>query len=279
MGGPEKLREHARALLREPLVHFVVAGFCIFLVSMWRGEAADPASRTITITESQISRLSASWQQTWRRPPGQGDIDAMIRDYIKEEIYYREAKRIGLDEDDSVVRRRLRSKMEYLAGAEVENALPDDATLNRWLQKHHSRFVPDAAYSFDQIYLGPDDAGQAALILKNLSAGKAWKGQSEPISLPESLTYAQRIEVTRLFGEQFAESLSVLPPGPWTGPVASGFGWHLVRVRDVRRPSKPQLADVRQAVENDWRAATYKDREAKAYQVLLDGYTIRIAKP
>lgn len=279
MGGPEKLREHARALLREPLVHFVAAGFCVFLLSMWRGEAADPASRTITISESQISRLSANWQQTWRRPPGQGDIDAMIRDYIKEEIYYREAKRLGLDEDDSVVRRRLRAKMEYLAGAEVENALPDDATLNRWLQNHQARFVPDAAYSFDQIYLGADDAGKAASTLDKLSAGALWTDQSEPISLPQSLANAQRNEVGRLFGDQFAESLAALRPGSWAGPVASGFGWHLIRIREVRSPTRPQLADVRQAVENDWRSATYKEREARAYQALLDGYTIRIAKP
>jgi peptidyl-prolyl cis-trans isomerase C len=272
-------RERARAIWREPLVHFLIGGIAIFLFSMWRGPAVDPASRTIDVTEEQVASLSADWEQMWRRRPSSREIDAMISDYIKEEIYYREARRLGLDEDDNVIRRRLRSKMEFLAAAEVESARPDDATLGAWLQKHAARFAPDAAYSFDQIYLGPKDAGKAAAILKTVSSGGNWMAQGETISLPKSLEYARRSEVERQFGGDFAKSVEGLSPGVWAGPVASGYGVHLVRVRDVRAPSRPQLADVRQAVENDWRAATYKKREAKAYQALLDGYTIRIAKP
>jgi peptidyl-prolyl cis-trans isomerase C len=275
----QNLGDYARAMLREPLTHFLVAGFLVFLLSSWRGEAVDPASRTITITQDQAARLSAGWEQMWRRRPSPREIDAMISDYVKEEIYYREARRLGLDEDDNVIRRRLRSKMEFLAAAEVESARPDDATLSAWLQKHAARFAPDAAYSFDQIYLGPEDAGKAAAILKTVSSGGDWTVQGETISLPKSLEYARRSEVERQFGGDFAKSVEAISPGVWAGPVASGYGVHLVRVRDVRAPSRPQLADVRQAVENDWRAATYKKREAKAYQALLDGYTIRIAKP
>lgn len=279
MGGTKDIEGIVRRVLREPLVHFLVAGFLVFLLFSWRGEAVDPASRTITITEAQVARLSASWQQTWRRPPSQREIDALIRDYIKEEVYYREARRLGLDEDDSVIRRRLRSKMEYLAGAQVESAQPGDATLRAWLDRYPGRFAASATYSFDQIYLGADTSGDAAAILRDMSSGADWAVQGEQISLPKSLDNTARGEVERQFGTAFAGSLAVLSPGTWTGPVTSGFGSHLVRVRMVGMPSKPELDDVRQAVENDWRAATYKMREAKAYQALLSGYTIRITQP
>lgn len=270
------LRGKAGVLGREPLVHFLIAGLAIFLLSMWRGPEVEPASRRIDITEEQVTRLSAGWEQMWRRPPDANEIDALIREYIKEEIYYREAKRLGLDEDDAVVRRRLRSKMEFLVRAEVENARPDDAILQAWLEKHPSRFAPDAVYSFDQIYVG---SGDAAKMLAAITAGSDWRRQGTAIDLPTSVELAPRNGVERQFGPVFADALAKLAPGQWRGPVNSGFGQHLVRLRDVQKPAQPRLADVRQAVENDWRAATYQAREAKAYQALLDGYAIRIEKP
>ena len=270
------MRGQAHALLREPLVHFFLGGLAIFLLSMWRGEDVDPSSRRIDITEEQVARLSAGWEQMWRRPPNQREIDSLIRDYIKEEIYYREAKRLGLDEDDPVIRRRLRSKMEFLASAQVESVRPDDAALQLWLQKHPARFAPDAAYSFDQIYVG---SGNASKMLKAISKGADWRRQGETISLPNSVERAPRNAMERQFGPDFANSVVKLVRGQWTGPVVSGYGSHLVRLRDVQVPTRPQLADVRQEVENDWRAATNQAREAKAYQALLDGYTVRIEKP
>ena len=280
MGWTAKMDTRARLLLREPLVHFLIAGFFIFLLSAWRGEAADPESRRITITEAQVARLSANWEMTWRRPPQPREIDALIRDYIKEEVYYREAKRLGLDEDDTVIRRRLRSKMEYLASAQVENAQADDTTLQAWLDKYPARFARDVTYSFDQIYLGDKRRDQAAAILAALEADSAdWAAQSESISLPKSLESSPRGAVERQFGPAFVSSIAKLPSDMWSGPVESGFGMHLVRVRNQQIPQKVKLADVRQAVENDWRSATLKQREAKAYQALLDGYTIQILKP
>jgi peptidyl-prolyl cis-trans isomerase C len=268
-----------RALTREPLTHFFVAGLLVFLISAWRGESIDPASRTITIDAAQVARLGAEWEQNWGRAPSPREIDALIRENIKAEIYYREALRLGLDEDDAVIRRRLRSKMEYLAAAQVESMRPTDAMLQVWLAKYPDRFVPDAEYSFDQIYLGTGGNRDVVSILKKLSAGADWTKQGEAISLPKSLANAPRSEVEKQFGPEFANAMAGAAKGRWSGPLMSGFGLHLVRLRNVVLPSKPKLAEVQQAVENDWRAATYKAREAKAYETLLRGYTIRIAKP
>ena len=273
-----QLPERLKPLLREPLVHFLLSGLAVFLFSAWRGEEVDPASRTIVIDEEQVSRLVASWQQTWQRPPTQAEIDGLIRDHIKGEIHYREAKRLGLDEDDTVIRRRLRAKMEYLAAAQVENATPDDATLQKWLDRNPARYTAYATYSFDQIYLGQDQ-GAAERVKAALAAGGDWRKLGATISLPRSLENAPQSDVARDFGEGFAEALASVKAGQWAGPIQSGFGAHIVRIRAVQTPQKPKLADVRQAVENDWRATTTKAREAAAYQALLDGYTIKIAQP
>ena len=124
-------------------------------------------------------------------------------------------------------------------------------------------------------------AGRArsSQLLTSLNAGAKWEGLGDAISLPRSLDSADRTRIARDFGDEFAAALTGVKSGVWSGPIVSGFGFHLVRVRAVQSSGKPRLADVRQQVENDWRAATIRDREAKAYQSLLDGYTIKIAKP
>lgn len=270
--------ERLRLWLREPLVHFLLAGLAVFLLSTWRGEDVDPESRRITIDEEQVSRLVAAWQQTWQRPPSQSEIDGLIRDYIREEIYYREARRLGLDENDTVIRRRLRAKMEFLATAEIENAKPSDAVLQAWFDRNRARYAATSDYSFDQIYLG-SDTSRAGSTLQSLRQGGLWTDLGQPLSVPSSLDNADKTEIARIFGEGFLNALTEQATGEWTGPVQSGFGYHLVRIRSSRSAPAPKLADVRQQVENDWRAATLEDRKAKAYQILLDGYTIRIAKP
>lgn len=280
MQGESYWRNGAANWLKEPFVHFLIAGLALFAFFAIRGEDIDPQSRVITIDEEQVSRLAASWQQTWQRPPTPAEIDTLIRDLIKEEIYYREALRLGLDSDDTVIRRRLRAKMEYLATAEAENAPVDDATLQAWLDKNPARYAAGTRYSFDQIYLGNGDPDQAAARARDaLAQGNRWTAAGEPISLPASIDGQTLAAVSRDFGEAFAGNLGRLTEGTWSGPVASGFGSHLVRLRRVDRGVPAKLADVRQQVENDWRAATQKAREAKAYQALLDGYTIKIAKP
>ncbi len=277
------LKDRLRAALKEPLVHFLLAGLALFVFFGWRGDAVDPESRTITITEAQVERLAAGWAQTWRRPPTQAEIDGLIRDHVKEEVYYREGIRLGLDQDDTIIRRRIRSKMEFLASSELENEKPDDATLQALLDKNLQAYAADARYSFDQIYLAAQDEAaaraRATQILSELNKGTDWQKLGDSISLPRSPDNVDRARISSDFGDDFAAALAGLKAGNWSGPIASGFGLHLVRIRAVQASSKPKLADVRQKLENDWRAQTVKDREAKAYQALLDSYTIKIAKP
>jgi len=273
-----KNRHSLPSWLREPLVHFLIAGFAVFAFLAWRGEPVDPSGRTIEIDEAKLQQLAERFVQTWRRPPSATEIDGLIRDYIKEEVYYREALRLGLESDDSIIRQRLRSKMEYLAKAQAENVVVDDGVLQQWLDTYPNRYANGARYSFDQIYLR--DPADAASVQAVLVQQTDWRSLSAPISLPQSVSDADSKQIARDFGEGFAAALSqIKADNLWVGPIASGFGQHLVRMRTLSAGKKPSLAAVRQSVDNDWRAETAKLREAAAYQALLDGYTITIAKP
>lgn len=271
------MRDRLRAVLREPFVQFLFGGLAIFAFFWARGTGVDPADRRITVTEAQVGRLAGLWAQTWRRQPTATEIDGMIRDHIKEEVYYREALRVGLDRDDPMIRRRLRSKMEFLATAQAEAESPTDAALQALLDWNPARYAVDPSYAFDQIYAGSGKA-EAVALLGQIKAGRDAASLAKPLSVPSNMD-APKTEIARTFGDGFADALAALPKGQWAGPVESGFGQHIVRVKTIRAGAAPKLDDVRKRVENDWRAANRQTREARAYQALLDGYEIVIEKP
>jgi len=243
-------REAAARVLREPLVHFLVAGALVFALF---GDNGAPQDRRIAIDSAQIGRLSAEFAQTFRRPPTRAERDALIANAVRDEVYYREALRLGLDRDDLVVRRRMRLKMEGFATTPVDLAAPSDTTLQGWLDRYPARFAGEPTYSFEQRFAGG------------------------PIALPASLDDAPTSEVAARFGEDFAAALPRLPLGQWT-PVASGFGEHSVRLNARRPAPPPRLADIRQRVENDWRAAQARASSERAYRALRDSYTVTIER-
>jgi len=264
-----------KTLLREPLIHFLAAGLALFLFKGYYG-GVDATERSITLDEVQVGRLSNQWQQQWRRPPTPQELDGLIRDYIKEEVYFREAIRLGLEADDPIIRKRLRTKMEFLATAEIENADPTEAELEAYYKANQARYAINPIYSFDQKYYGSD----LAKARRSIAALNSDNSSPElSISLPKNMEDAKASDIEREFGEGFALSLGNLPTGKWAGPVQSGFGCHAVRIRAAEAATLPPLENVAQRVTNDWRAETKIRREAAAYQILLDSYNIRIAKP
>ena len=267
------LQARSGRLLREPLVHFAVLGTLIFALF---GNSTSADERRIVIDAARVERLVGQYAQNFRRAPSAAELDALIRDDVKEEVYYREALRLGLDRDDEVVRRRMRVKMEAFGDTAEDFAAPGDATLQRWLSGHPARFAGEATYAFDQRYLGAD-VTQAPAALSKLRAGRDFAGA--PIPLPARFEAIGVGETAELFGDDFAVALDRLPLGEWSGPVSSGVGQHLVRVRQRQPAAPPRLSAIRQRVENDWRAAMARARTERAYRALLGRYDVVIEKP
>lgn len=262
---------------REPLVHFLVAGAAVFAFFVWKGEPADPASRDITITQEDRARLSLQWEQMMQRPPTDAELDSLTQTWLREEVLYREALRLGLDRDDAVVRKRLANKMDYLATSIAETAQPSDRTLEAWLADNPHRFADDTTYSFDQLYFADKDTAIAAL--ESLSGGQNGADMGDTISLPGTMDAGTAGAIERQFGIAFLEGLNGGEPSPdWTGPVPSGFGWHLIRLRARTAGRVPPLADIRGRVESDWRNETLAQRRDDAYQLLRDAYQVDIQK-
>lgn len=253
---------------REPLVHFIGLGGLIYLALTWGGEGVDPASRIINVGEAEQAQIALGFERVMGRAPTDTELDLRIEQYVRDEVLYREALRLGLDQGDAVVRQRMVAKMDLSASAAAEAAEPDDSTLRSFFEENSERYQDTALLSFDQVFFSTEAGARAALA--------SAVGSGEAISLPASLEGETAREVQVIFGEQFSRGLAALDTGAdWQGPIASGFGWHAVRLR--QRDLEPgDFSALRERVENDWRSVEIETRKRRAFEVLRSAYRIDI---
>lgn len=271
-------KDTARRWLKEPLVHFLIAGALVFW--LLSGRAPDLGERRIVVDEKVVGALVQRYMDSFRRPPSQDEIDGLIRDYVQDQVYYREALALGLDQNDEVVIRRMRRKLESMAVADAETDEPSDADLQALLDKDPARYAEDPRTSFEQVYVGGDIPVNRLLADGQLAALRRGETvQAAPAPLPAKVNDAAASEIAAQYGDEYVLALRNLPVGQWSGPVASGLGLHLVKVTARRAPQPPSLASVRQRIENDWRAAAVKKAQADAYAGILEGYDVVIEKP
>jgi hypothetical protein len=264
------------AILREPLLHFLVIGLLIFLVAGRNAPAPvpDASDRVITLGPADIERLVAQYEAVWRRPPTPSERQGLLADYIREEVYYREALALGLDRDDAVVRRRLVQKIEFLGQSAASGLIPEEAKLRAWYEANSDRFVRAARLSFEQRLIGSEAEARAAL--RAVAAGADPDSVGRPGLLPPEIADATEGAIDRSFGTGFFAAVAALAGDGWQGPVASGYGWHIVRVRDRAPAVRLVFEEVRSLVEEEWRRdAAERFREAQD-AALLSRYRIEL---
>ncbi len=274
--------------LREPLVQFLLLGAGLF--ALYSLVAIEPGKRPdrIVVDAGQVTRLAQQFQRTWMRPPTRAEIDGLIEDHVNEEVLYREARALGLDQDDLIIRRRLRQKMEFLNEDIAAQRQPTDAELQTFLDGHPEQFRIPARTSFRQVFVrtelhGSNAGKHAAALLARLETGADDASTVETIGdatlLRGVLDNATESEIARAFGAPFAAELEKAPLGRWAGPIASSYGLHLVRVA-AREPGRmPSLAEVRVIVEREWSAARRVDASQDFLAALRKRYEISIEMP
>ncbi len=276
-----------RRLLGEPLVQFLALGALLFAYFEWTGAGSGPNSTRIAITPGLVEHLASGFTRTWQRPPTDAELKGLVDDYVKEEIATREAVAMGLDRDDTIIRRRLRQKLEFLVEDEAAETPPTDAELQAWLDKHPESFRIEPRESLRQVYLSVERRGAAArgdaekLLARLRGAGPNANIDElgDPSLLPRKLPLGPVSEVARTFGAEFASRIDSIPTGQWGGPVESAFGLHLVLIPERVAAAQPTLADVRPFVEREFLAERRKVQLQALYERLLQKYTVTIEMP
>jgi hypothetical protein len=240
----------------------------------------------IIITQGKIDNLATTFARVWQRPPAAQELEGLIQDYVREEVLYREALALGLDRDDTIIRRRLRQKMEFISEDLAAQAEPSDDDLRAYLQAHPEAFAIEPRFTFRQVYFDPLRRGAhlAGDVDRLLAELRHIGNTADPAELGDALLLAHRFErlaaseVRAIFGDTFAAGVSALTLGQWQGPVASGYGVHLVYVSERTEGRVPELADVREAVRREWANTRRLDANETFYQTLLRHYTVSIER-
>ncbi|MDX0525479.1 hypothetical protein BMJ29_33080 [Sinorhizobium medicae] len=277
---------YLKRVLREPLVHFLALALLIFagygLLGVDTGDKPD----TIVVTAPKIEQMATVFTKTWQRPPTAEELKGLIDDYVKEEILVRQALELGLDRDDTVVRRRLRQKMEFLNAADAETLTATDAELDAYLKANAATFEIAPMLAFQQVFLNPQRRGEtlaqdAASVREALLTDPAMDPSllGDPTLLPSDLPLSDKTSIGQTFGAEFVEVLDKIPAGQWTGPVNSGFGLHLIRVTERVPGRVPTLDEVRNAVAREWTNAKRKELEDQRFAELLKRYVVSIESP
>jgi parvulin-like peptidyl-prolyl isomerase len=275
-----------KKLIREPLVHFLLLGAVLFGVyaALNKGEA--PAQEDIVVSAGQIENLAGTFARAWQRPPTAVELKAQIDQYVKEEILSREAVKLGLDQNDTVIRRRLQQKMEFIA-EDFAASEPTETELADYLAQHPGQFAQEQRFTFRQVFLNPQKRGdqleaEAATLLARLkqegtNADASALGDS--VLLPGEFTDEPQGAVASQFGPEFAVGLAKVKPGEWTGPLQSGYGAHLVFVAQRRESRMPELAEVRDSVKRELMNTRRLAANDKFLESLLARYRVKIESP
>jgi hypothetical protein len=271
----------ARRLFREPLFHFMVLGALLFLLFHFVKVGSSAKQNEIIVSAGTLQTMSEGFQRIWKRPPTQKELGALIEDYIKEEVYYREAMSMGMDRDDTIIRKRLRQKMEFLADGMGYIKEPTEKDLESYLQKHPEKFRVESRYTFSHIYLNPESSHNASeLLVKLNTAGPSADPRKYGDAFAQGYYFSNQSEsnLSRTFGDQFVKQLSQVETGKWVGPIQSEKGQHLVFINDRTIGRTPPLSEVRKQVQSEWMTDEAKQTSEKFYENLRSKYTIKIER-
>ena len=284
--GISVLHRGIRRWAREPLLHFLLIGAALFVIYHWLNPSAanSDTSRRIELTNDDIRQLEISWTAQWQRPPTPEEMRNLVEDKVRQEILYREGLALGLDRGDTIVKRRLAQKMEFLADDVSALRDPSLDELKKWYAKNGSQFSLPSRITFRHLYFSPDkrggqarDAAASALAtLPDMSAATIdLTTLGDPFMFQDHYGDRTPDQVANVFGTKFAEELFKLRSREWNGPVESGLGWHLVWVDSITPGRTPEFEEVDiSQIKSQWLSAQRAETKRELFEAMRARYEI-----
>ncbi|QDP01922.1 peptidyl-prolyl cis-trans isomerase [Thalassotalea sp. PS06] len=271
-----------KTILRDPLSHFIAIAIALFVIFEALNPQAPEDVNTIVVSEGRVEQLHQRFVKVWQRTPTQEEMDNLISNYVMDEIYAREARSLGLDSNDGVIRKRLRQKMEFMIQDIAGASPPSDEELKRFFVEHQKKYQQQGAFSFSQVFMSHDVPQKNISIWVEQQQNRINKGlepEGSSSLLPKVLQKQRKSHIARQFGNDFAQALSVQPFKQWTGPIRSGYGLHFVYINDVESGNLPDFAVVKDKVLADWRYQKNLEQQQAFEEELLSRYDIKVSRP
>ncbi|MEL6252061.1 MAG: peptidylprolyl isomerase [Bacteroidota bacterium] len=268
-----------KKLLREPLLHFLLIGAFLFLLYEWRKTNDTSTRGQITVTDSDIRQLISTYENNWRKKPDTLTLRDLVAEHIRGELMYQEALNLGLENNDEIIKRRLRQKYEFLVKDLSSVKKPEEEDLQSFYQDHTDNYQSERKMSFSHIYFSPDKRKEplhaAHKLLKEIS-DKEVKPEAYGDDFHLQQFYASRDyrEIVQNYGKQFSDTLFSKTTSGWQKPMVSGYGVHLVHISSFEEPEPLPFSEVRSLVLQDWKADQLTAFNEELYQNLLSNYEV-----
>ncbi len=261
------------AWLREPLLHFLILGACVFGLDRVFSERADDP-RVIVIDAAVDAEVREVFAEARRRDPNATEMDALRRVWLDNEVLYREGMALQVDRGDVTIRDRVIFKALNVIEAGLKLPPIDDAGLRAWFEKNRVRYDEPPRFDFQEAVLSADTP-EAALraFAATLNAGKPGEVQA---SL-NAFSGRPHPTIVQSYGEDFARALEASPPGEWR-VLQSKDRLRIMRLESVTPARAAEFEPLRNAVMQDWVDATMAEMRSAAVQAMTAKYTIRYAE-
>ena len=267
-----------RKLLKEPLIHFILAALTVFVAYELSERHSERRSQTIVISDADLENMAALYTaETGALPPPE-DVSAMISDHVRQQVLIREARKLGLQNDDTVIDRRLAQLMEFMVADMVPNQQPSQSELESWYNTHSERFYEPQRISFRHVFISDRSTKDVGAIQKKLNSSEAdWIRLGDPFMLQRQYGTLPYREIVRIFGKPFADALFQLELEPvWQGPIRSSLGEHIVQIQERQIATLPPFQDIRQTVLKDWTEHQRRQLNRDAISELISKYDVVI---
>jgi len=255
----------------------------LFLLTSYIRQHRDTQSRKIIVDNERIRMMVMNYKTQTGDLPNKQQLDAMIDNYIREEISYREARKMGLDKDDEIIRRRLSQKFYFLQTDLTEAAQPSDNDLKQFYTQHPELFQTEATVSFSHIYFSTDNSTdniakqKAITVLQQLKNSDLHRAPEKGDRFPLQYDYTDQpaLDIQQNFGEKaILDTLFSAPLNTWAGPAQSGYGWHLIFISKRNNAVEIPFASIKEEVKTKWLEAAKAAQNKKLFDRLSEKYII-----
>lgn len=267
-----------KRILQEPLLHFFVVGSLLFIYLSNNDTTAKPE---IVISNGKIKQLTAQFTKTRQRSPTSEELKALIDNQVREELAFKHGTQMGLVENDTIIKRRVQQKLEFMLNDSIASLEPSQEELQTYIDTHKDKFTIAPVYSFKHIYINPDKHENTDLFilkLKNRNLDEVYIDSGDSVMLESQYTDLSSAQISRLFGLKFSKSLNALSLNKWLGPVKSGYGLHLVTIDKKIPEHLDTLDEMGTDIRREYRVYIQKKARDAFYEELLANYDLIIEK-
>jgi hypothetical protein len=262
------LVKNSKKLMQDPFIMFAIVGIFIFFIYY---SLEDKYQTSITLSSEMRAQLTAEYQAITGLKASPDVVAQLEKDFIVDEILFRDAINAGMHLIDPTTRLSLIEKMRFRISALI--AHPSDVEIINYYAQNMQRYYTETSLSFEHLYFKelPKDAEKITSKLNSKLPldGDRFMHGNQFSDMSEGM-------LRGIFGADFLASLRATKSQQWEGPISSNHGLHYVRLQGRTAPQPMPFSLAKNIIANDLMQIKIDQAVESKIQILITHYEINI---